>query len=354
MKLFARKIAWFLLPVMLIHAFSLFLYRKDKGDLIRMAYIADVYPYYRDDIEGDSIGHVRYDLLSEARQGSTYDILTIGDSFSEQKGTGYINILAEKFRVLHVDRLLSGNQLTTLFGAINGDLLDRRDIRFIVLQNVERNFIRNAITVDTAYQFKAAMIDSILSLRKPDVSQEDQQSFSREVLKVPYSTVQYWLRDEYGFENKVLLRRLKSRYMFSTGSDRLLFYSDDLQNAGANSNRDRVAKLNALLNSASRKLARMGVILIVLPSPDKYSIYYDYIANKQMLPKPLFGQILDGMPKDYAYVNAHHLLKSALRDQRDIYFYDDTHWAPPASRIVAHEILRLIASNETDKAPPIQ
>jgi hypothetical protein len=36
------------------------------------------------------------------------------------------------------------------------------------------------------------------------------------------------------------------------------------------------------------------------------------------------------------------MLKKQMKNQKDIYFYDDTHWSPWASKIIANELESVI------------
>jgi hypothetical protein len=85
-----------------------------------------------------------------------------------------------------------------------------------------------------------------------------------------------------------------------------------------------------------------GVKLIVLPSPDKFDLYYDYIINKDEYPKPLFFEQIKIINKDYIYLNSKEILSEAINNKKDIYFYDDTHWSPWASQIIANEIAEIV------------
>jgi hypothetical protein len=80
----------------------------------------------------------------------------------------------------------------------------------------------------------------------------------------------------------------------------------------------------------------------VLPAPDKYSIYYKYIVSKDKYEKPLFFQHLEKEIKDYIYIESDKILKNAIENDNDIYFFDDSHWSPKAAKIVASDILKEI------------
>lgn len=56
---------------------------------------------------------------------------------------------------------------------------------------------------------------------------------------------------------------------------------------------------------------------------------------------------MDKMPKKYLYVNSKQILSDAIIKQKDVYFYDDTHWSPWASKLIANEIHNIIRRNDS-------
>ena len=76
----------------------------ESPDLLRLGYIPNIHKGYRDKFQLNE--KEKFDKLSNHKK-KKYRILTIGDSFSEQAGYGYKNMLANDFSVLHVDRFIS-------------------------------------------------------------------------------------------------------------------------------------------------------------------------------------------------------------------------------------------------------
>ncbi|HEM48848.1 MAG TPA: hypothetical protein ENO27_01425, partial [Caldithrix sp.] len=128
--------------------------------------------------------------------------------------------------------------------------------------------------------------------------------------------------------------------LFSVGKNELLFYYAALDAVKENNDGKKIALLNNILNELSQRLKANGIQLIVLPCPDKYDVYYDYIFDKRY-PKPLFFDYLNRMDKDYLYINSKAILTEAIKFQKDIYFFDDTYWSPWASKLISEKISRL-------------
>ncbi|MNF12645.1 hypothetical protein D3C80_2142110 [compost metagenome] len=63
----------------------------------------------------------------------------------------------------------------------------------------------------------------------------------------------------------------------------------------------------------------------------------------------MFFQYLASLKKDYLYINSKKILSAQLENKKDIYFYDDTHWSPIASKIVADKIRNVIVADQKNK-----
>jgi len=142
MKKFIIKTSFFVAPFLIFYFINAVFYRKNEGDLARLGYI------YNNPSPSSEVAaqqkplEKKYIRISETDldQNIKADILTIGDSFSEQRLVGYQNMLANKgFSVVHVDRFLSEeNPVQVLIELINSDFFDRIKTKYVVLETVER------------------------------------------------------------------------------------------------------------------------------------------------------------------------------------------------------------------------
>ena len=98
-----------------------------------------------------------------------------------------------------------------------------------------------------------------------------------------------------------------------------------------------INKANNELNKIALDLKKKHIKLIVLIAPDKYDFYYNDILNSPFS-EPIFFNALDSLPKDYLYFNSKKLLTQYKDSNKDLYFFDDSHWSPLASKIIAEEI----------------
>lgn len=347
MKKFIIKILTFLFPVILLALFSWKFYSEDKGDLLKIGYLMDLYPTYRAIFKEDFKKDILFSKVSIKSNKKKFDIMTIGDSFSEQSSFGYKNLLAQDFQVLHFDRFLSNNQIQTLYSLIKGDFFNFYKFEYIILQNVERNFIKNNKKLDITKTITSSTIDSLVvnfNYKKTNLkSQSSYKLLTNKSLKIPYYAVQRLIKEDYIFNNIVVKAETVNSNLFSVNSNELLFYKNDLNNTEINNLNTNVKELNVSLNHLNELLRNKGIKLIVLPSPDKYDMYYDFIKNKSIYKKPYFFKLMSELKKEYIYIDSKKLLQRALKSTKDIYFYDDTHWSPKASKIIYEEIKLEIA-----------
>jgi hypothetical protein len=345
MKKFIIKITMFVLPIMFLSFFTFFYYSTDKGDLIRVGYIIDR-SNFRNIFHKELKQKEFFSNVSDINLNTSnkFSVLTIGDSFSGQKGFGYKNYLAKKnnITVLHLDRFLSDNPIQTTYSILNGDLLDKIKVDYIILQSVEREFVYRSKHIDTN---KIMLIDSLkkqISLHKDELKNEKclDKLLSNRTINFPLQNILY-LFDDNAFGSNVYKVKTKVK-LFSVNNNELLFYSHDLSCVKGNNDLKSVFKLNEELNYLSKRLKEHGIKLIVLPSPDKYDYYYDYIVDKNKYPKPLFFDNFEKLPKDYLYLNSKQILKEGMKKKKDVYFYDDSHWSPWVSQIIANNLDKII------------
>ncbi len=348
MKKLLIKSLLFSLPIIVLYFFTLFFYSTDKGDLIRMGYIFNKGDY-RSIFKRELVQKFFYTNVSSLNfnQQKKFTVLTIGDSFSGQKGYGYKNYLAQKpnISVLHLDRFLTKNPIETAFGILNSDLLKTIKVDYIILQSVERHITErvkkiNKNRIITTDSLKTQIKEHNDMLKKEI---EKEKFPSQRIIKFPLQNLLYFFDDNaYGSDTYQVTA---DKILFSKDNNRLLFLSSDLNAVKDNNNEKSLAKLNTTLNELSNRLGKKGITLIVLPSPDKYDFYYDNIINKKKYPKPLFFERFEKYPKQYIYINSKKIIKQHGKYQKDLYFYDDTHWSPWSSKIIANELEKVICKN---------
>lgn len=345
MKKFIKNTFIFLIPALLIYCFTLFFYSTDKGELLRIGYVIDISFNYLQKFEKETQRTNNVFEVSEINKNKKkkYDVFTIGDSFSNQGTSSYQNYLVEKGKMdlLNFDGYLHKNPIQTLYSLLESDFFDEIAVKYVILQSVERQFV-SRVNIDTSvvinYKELCNSAEEIsMSLKEPDY--KDRFPSNRQIKFCTYSLL--YLFDDNAFYSQVYKTKTNGN-LFSINKNELLFYYEDIDALSKNNEINNIMKLNNLLNYLSDELEKKNIKLIVLPCPDKYDLYYDYITDKKSYLKPLFFNHLNNMKKNYMYVDSKQILSKAMKNNKDVYYYDGTHWSPIGAKIIANELSEII------------
>ena len=354
MKQFVLKSFTFLLPIILLFSFTKIFFIKNKGDLLRLGYVLNFeVDKYDEKFKEQYMMVNHYKNISNINLNShnKFKVLTIGDSFSEQSNFGYKNHLAqnEGVSLVHFDKRLNDNPFETIWGVLNGDLLENLEIDYIVLQSIEREMVTRGVEIKkNRLIFKDTLKKRIKEFKESSIKKASKNNlFSKTTIKFPLTNLLY-LFDDNAFTSKVYKVKT-TKNLFSINKKELLFYNSDKNRAEYNSNIESIKILNDELNILSNALGKRGIKLIVLPSPDKYDFYYRFISNKSSYPKPLFFEHLRKMKKSYLYIDSKQVLDKVIDHKKDLYFYDDSHWSPLSAKIIATEIMQVINKADYQK-----
>lgn len=334
MRRFLCKSGLFVFPFLLAYLTMAFYGTKQGGDLMRIGNLIDSTADYRNNFANALSEDVHYASFFSIGHNKKFDLLTIGDSFSQQKGYGYQNYLEKNgVDVLHFDRPVNAVQL--LYDFLNADVLDTLSVKYVLLQSVERYFVQRIsdFEKDKKFNIKKYHLDSAIVATPRYIP----KFFSSSVIKFPLFNFLH-LFDDNAFISDVYQVKTTEQ-LFSAGEKDLLFFAEDLECLDVNNKKENVELLNHELNVLSQELFSKGIKLIVLPSPDKYSVYYNYIEDEFKYARPLFFDHLSGLNKDYIFINSKQIIKELIGSQSDAYFYDDTHWSPHVSKLIAREIV---------------
>jgi len=354
MKKLLYKTALFVIPFFLVFSFSYEYYNSEKGDLLRLGYVPDFYNYNSKEIFKNEIRRkIKYTLFSEMnlKKKNTFTVFTIGDSFSEQGMISYQNYLADNssIKVLHYDRFLHENPIETINGFLNGNVLDYIKVDYIILQSVERIFVNRGIAFNKKCKINNDSLTSLIHKEKEKrvkvVKEKTKDKFfNRGTLNFLLKSICYNF-DDNAYSSEVYQVTTKQN-LFSTNNHKLLFLEDDYKVLEVNNNLSNIKILNDELNILSKRLKERGIKLIVLPSPDKLDFFYDEIVNKNQYTRPIFFETLISLEKKYTYIDSKKLIQEKTKNKIDVYFYDDTHWSPIASKIIAAKLKEIIKTNE--------
>lgn len=336
----------FLLPLLCLFMITKIFYNTDKskgGDLLRLGFLFDDGTYRNEINDRFKKLPIKYKELSTVNleNENIFDILTIGDSFSEQYEYGYKNYLAnqEGTSLLHVDRFLSENPVQSLINMTNGDFFEHVKVNYVVLQSIEREIVKRAQKISWNQQLLLDSLNIKIEEKKNRIKEEEKYNFfSNSFFKIPLINILYLYQSK-PFDSQTYKVTTNSDFFTNKKKD-LLFYFDDLNKVSLNNDSLEVMTLNKTLNKLSLKLKSYNIKLIVLPCPDKYDFYYQGISEKKEFLRPLFFDCFGQMDKSYIYINSKECLLDLSQKTKDVYYYDDTHWSPLAADKIANEIFK--------------
>lgn len=341
MKKFLIKISYTVLPVwLLLVGLAAYLWMTDdnSGDLMRLGLI-DSGPEYTDSIRATALPEVyagTQDSDSLLRCDSC-DVLVIGDSFSHGGGVGrqgdYVNALAHESGrrvILYAPRnpVLS-SPMQIAFDLLNLGIIDSTNVRNLVVQEVERYL------VDRHCGFTTTHLESPASTVVEESAEPEPKASPSPLLRVK----DYVFYHLFG-ANPIYKVRLSRPLFGGKEPDWLYFYNDDV-NLGISVSEEQRRGVVACYDAVIAAARERGVNLVLLVACDKYDLYQDFIVDNPYPAKTLNEDIRQWMaPELDRFVFAKQVLHPLVEQGvKDVYLFNDTHWSPASSSLIAREII---------------
>lgn len=364
------------------------------GDLLRVGGIARVdaatepriyelhHTEFADYLKGLALG-----------EASTYDVLTIGDSFSNGGGGVYYqDILGAEtsLRILNVPAPTGKlNAIETYYVLERLGYLDRIQPRIVILESVERyiddrygeKLLETPKTTDTELRQLIApdtvglpdrtreegIVDSDgkdASKAEPDGQGADGQAQTAtgtentgaerldwlfppimlnangEYLVNKWFTL--WHPDQLS-SNTYCLRLTKPFFTNPGRENQLLFYDEELAYTKRPIRTDMV---NQNLETAAALAKRHGSRLYFMPVADKIDLYHPWLsdADKARWGENPFIRELHAMARTYTIIDTRAILRPLLEQgEPDIWWQDDTHWTWKAAETISHAIKEMLS-----------
>lgn len=345
MKKFLTKISYTVLPLWLLFvglAVYLSITGDKSGDLMRLGLI-DSPPEYTDSILAceNILPEVYYSGISKdsTLRADTIDVLVIGDSFTHGGGVGkqgtYVNYLAhDSGRQVAVfsprdPRLSSPMQVA--YDVLKSGLVDSSHVRNLVVQEVERYIVSRHYGFSTDHEVDFSEPDAVVvAAEEPAAKQETS----------PLLRVKDYLFYRFFGANPIYKVKLSQPVFGGTEPDVLYFYNDDVK-MGIGLNDEERNRLVSCYRQLIEMAREKGVNLVLLVACDKYDLYQDWIVDNPYPPKTLNEDIAQWMAPDTAnFIFAKQVLHPLIEQGvKDVYLFNDTHWSPASSRVIAAEVI---------------
>lgn len=342
MRKFLINISYTVLPVWLFFvgmAIYLWVINDNSGDLMRLGLINSG-PEYTDSIRSRLLPEVYYLSQDDDRllRLDTCGVLVIGDSFSHGGGVGkqgdYVNYLAyESGRKVVVytpsDPSLS-SPMQVAYDVLNLGLIDSSNVKNLVVQEVERYLVSRHCSFTTQH----ASIPRI-------IKKEERQEPAVKPSPSPLLRVKDYLFYHLFGANPILQVRLSSPLFGGEEPDELYFYNEDVT-MGFDVTEEQRGLVVDCYRHVIEAARQRGVNLILLVAADKYDMYQGYIARNPYPAKTLNEDVRQWMAPelDHFVFSKQVLLPYIEQGVKDVYLFNDTHWSPASSHLIAGEIIK--------------
>ena len=299
------------------------------GDLTRMGYI-DTSKQFRKNIDDLPRRHV--ELKDYA--GGTFDVVTIGDSFSNGGAGGknrfYQDYIAtiNGMNVLNIPPYKDLDPVRTISIMLNSGFLDSLHTRYVLVGMHEWGYMPEL----------ASPVDFSVSMDPEDIKRLKPMDYN-----VPHPFVSFINNGNAKFVLNKLLYQFSDHAFFSSVykcklSQSLFNASDDstllFLRMKTISDRKAIQAMNDNLNTLADRLSARGITLVFMPCVDKFVLYSQFVINNPY-PVSTFFEDLNKLPKRYRFINTKEILIDHLRNgEKDLFYADDTHWSWKASEAI--------------------
>ncbi len=340
MKKFLLKLSYTVLPVFLL-LFGLVLYvtlyispRADTGDLGNLALIP-FWSEYGQMIRQHEIKDTLFIKVNKTEnlRDIHVNVLTVGDSFSQQEHAGYQNYMpGEGLTVANCKRSLYDSPIQYAYNIMDWGVVDSTNIDVMVVEVGERDF---AIRIDN------------FGVDKVEVPEPEKPSDNDTVETNRNEWSLLRARDFvlYRFANRspVYVVDLKQDFFESPEPRKLYFYCADIIN-GMTIEESIRPKVKEVFDLLTRMAHERGFALVFMLPVDKYDLYQDYIVdNPYAYPKRInedVRELLGDIPE--VMLSKYYLKPLIDKGEKDIFLFDNSHWSYKASEVVGKELSRRV------------
>ena len=317
-----------------------------ENDLVRMGSIDLTDPLTEDRHYPKHHTELTEYLVSGKRE--SFDVLTIGDSFTNGKdGGSYPDYLVNEYGLKVLNARVKNHCLTDLYILLKSGILDQIRPKVVILEAVERIVQKILGYYEFVPEYAPEFTSGdILSAKRLDSAESVSSGilppiFVRWSMTFLRNKIYHLLNPE-KLSPEVYTAKLDRPFFTNPGQENTIFFIDeDLNHLRHPLDAEMV---NQNLNTAARLMKAKGITLIFFAAADKYDLYSPYITDKKGRPEnPLFQKLRDVQGKEYIYVDTLTPLRQALeRGEQDVYWLGDTHWSHKGIKIFCDELVKYI------------
>lgn len=315
------------------------------GDLARIGYITNLLHKRKNDTnlskQHFEVNNYNFEKL---------DMLTLGDSFSNGAAGGlnryYQDYIAtnQDFNILNINNYKKNSHINTILILLNSGFLKNAGVKYVLYESTQRKVV-DRLTININFDINTSL-EKINQFYNFGSNKKSQSS-----LEIPKNSFinngnfKYIIYNGlYNFSDNAFISKTyiatTNQKMFSVKPyNKFLFYKGDLTSIHKNIPKN-LKIVNDNLNKLAYKLNQQNIQLIFMPVVGKYDFYSSYIQNNKYQ-KDSFFDIFREFKKEYIFVDTKSILTKELeKNNKDIFYADDTHWSYKASEIIAKNILK--------------
>ncbi len=264
---------------------------------------------------------------------TTVDVLTLGDSFSQQGLGSYENFIGmQGYSVInfHVDH----NMFQTAYDLMQLGIIDSTHVKTIIVECVERCLPERVTALKTGN--KSVKFSPIGRRNGTGSDTNDDKAHEWSLLDV-----RNWLMLRLGFPEPVKhLKLTKSMFSGNRGKE-LFFYYEDLNSFTLSKEQQKIAAQN--IGRINHLADSLGINILYLICPDKYDIYQNLIVDNPYPRKTLNEDFAACHPTPERLLLGKDVLMTMVNSgTKDVYHLSSTHWSYASAQAVALKLVTML------------
>ena len=292
--------------------------------------------------------HVEFKDYAAAGAKEEFDVLTIGDSFSNGGGGNYYqDDLADRYglRVLNVpcNAFGDGNALSILYALQQTGYLEELHPKAVIIESVEHYLASrfNGHLPERPVLSREEFLHKELPAHTEADGIREDKIFTPIMIKANAEFLKnkwYACGHEGALSETADYAELSRDCFTAPGQQRLLLYYH-LETSFAE-DRPAAEEIHANMQEAADMLRGYGSRLIFLPVVGKLDLYHPYLQEQQRFAENTTFAELMAEPQDYVQLDTKKILRKALADGvPDLYWNDDTHWSWRAQQLIVDALV---------------
>ena len=267
---------------------------------------------------------------------TTVDVLTVGDSFSQQSYGSYENFLAlGGLSVINFHA--NQNMFQTAYDLMNLGLADSAHVKTIVVESVERFVVQRLTSL--VWDNKEVVKSLIGGGKDAAVNADDHSAGQRS----PLIETKNFLLLRLGVHRPVRHCRVDGDFFTGDTGRNLYFLEEDLTVMGVSAGQEKLIQDN--IRRLTDKADSLGIRLVFMLVPDKYDVYQHHIVDNPYAEKTVTDDLRRLLADRSTWFMARDVVLPLVEaGEQDVYPLSCTHWSYRTARQVAADLAPMVKS----------